>query len=249
VPTQPRTTDPHIAPAPQGAPVASYVDLTSALGNPFGARVALARFNRPFQSAEEWLAAARGSLNAAEAEGLARVEGRSPARRQEWLLGRLAAKRALSELMNGSAAGLSVVSNAEGRPIVASANGAAPNVSITHKNGIAVAAASAGPVGVDIESLGALRDPDAFAERVLSADERAYALSTGDPDSAVVVFWSLKEAASKALLAPFVGQEALFSVQTINPSARRARVLYANRAADLTYIVRDGYVCAVAAES
>ncbi|MEQ1929784.1 MAG: beta-ketoacyl synthase N-terminal-like domain-containing protein [Parvularculaceae bacterium] len=236
-------------PAPR-LPAPSYRDLTADLGSAFGARVALARFDRAFQSTEEWLAAAHALLTPEEIEGpLARIAERQPARRQEWLLGRLAAKRAIAALANG-AGPASILSDSESRPVVRLAGSAvAPFVSITHKNGLAVAAAAPAPIGVDLESLASLRDPDIFADRVLTADERAFADGADDLASTVVVFWSLKEAASKALAAPFVGQERLFAVEAINPSAQRARIAFEARAADAAYMVKDGYVCALAAVS
>jgi acyl transferase domain-containing protein len=236
------------APAAPGGAEPIYADLTPQIGGAFGARVALARLGRTFQSTEEWLNAARARLNERELDdAAARLADRAPLRRQEWLLGRLAAKRAIAELTGLPAAEISILSDGEGRPMAALACGAhAPFLSITHKNGVAIAAAATNPIGVDLESLRSVRDPSLFAERVLTADERAFVDSSGDADRAVVLFWSLKEAAAKALAAPFVGQEFLFAVEAINPGERRARVAFRSRRAELCYLVREELVCALA---
>lgn len=249
LPVQPQPSGPPASRAQQ--PEVSLQDFTSQIGETFGARMVLARLSRPFQSVEEWAAAARAGLTAAEIEGpAASIIARSPARRQEWLLGRLAAKRAIGMLMNGAGSTASILMDSEGRPLVRmDGAGAAPFISITHKDGFAIAAAAHQPIGVDVENLAVLRDAALFAERVLTDDERAFMDSSDDADSAVVVLWSLKEAAAKALGALFVGQERAFCVDAINPGARRARVLFEDRSAELAYVISGGFVCAIGAAS
>jgi acyl transferase domain-containing protein len=238
------------APPPQAASLPPRVlrrDMSSEFSVFESARLALARFDRPFRSGDELMAAARAALTVAELDGpFAGLSERAAGRRQEWLLGRIAAKEAVRALMNGSLTETpAILSDAEGRPIVGQGSGQ-PYLSISHKNGFAIAAAAHHPVGVDIESLSALRDPDLFADRVLTDDERAFVDASDDMESAVVVFWSLKEAAAKALAAPFVGQERLFTVDAINPATRQARVRFEDQAASLAWLQRDGFVCAVA---
>jgi phosphopantetheine--protein transferase-like protein len=218
-------------------------ELTELVRAPAGAVVVLAKSDRIPDAPEiDLLAAER--LTPEELDGpFAELASRSSARRFEWLLGRIAAKEAVLLLTKGDR-NACVLSDPEGRPVVRRrSSDASLFVSITHKNGQAVAAAAFAPIGVDLEQLRAVQDVDAFAQRVLTDDERAYAELTGEMEDVSIVFWSMKEAAAKASGALFVGQERAFSVDAINSAERRASVRFENRLADVSYVVDGGYVC------
>lgn len=139
-------------------------------------------------------------------------------RRDDWLLGRAAAKQALRALCRalGQPApdylAFSVESAASGAPRVAGLD-PEPALSLTHGHGQAAAwARPAGPagglVGVDLERI--KPRPGGTLRFYLHPHERAWleALDPGRPkevaprDVAAIVCWALKEAAFKALQPP-----------------------------------------------
>ena len=125
---------------------------------------------------------------------------RDPVRRREWLLGRIAAKRAVGALAHvGESHRIEVRVDRRGAPSarIRRTDGSKDRVryaiSITHCDGHAVAAASrTARVGVDLER------PRAFTRKYvryfLTPRERAL-LETCDP----TVLWTVKEAAWKAI--------------------------------------------------
>jgi acyl transferase domain-containing protein/phosphopantetheinyl transferase (holo-ACP synthase) len=141
-------------------------------------------------------------------------ESLSPAnRRREWLLGRIVAKDAVRELalkISGNqlcAADIEIYSDGYGKPFIAEFYSGdtdlSMHISITHKNGTAIAIASEAMdsvgIGVDLEV--ANTREQGFEDLVLNEDERkrfATALS-GNRDLVLTKIWSAKEAASKAL--------------------------------------------------
>jgi hypothetical protein len=101
-------------------------------------------------SVERAPAPRRESLSAGERRELERVQVRGP-RRDEWIAGRLAARRALERRLGGRARDVSVVVDPDGAPRVV--GGAAPlAISLSHDAGrVAVALApGAGRVAVDL---------------------------------------------------------------------------------------------------
>lgn len=139
-------------------------------------------------------------------------------RRDDWLLGRAAAKEALRELCRR--AGLpepgylevTIESAASGAPRVAGLD-PEPALSLTHGHGRAAAwarpaGAAGGLVGVDLEKI--KPRPAGTLRFYLHPHERAWleALDAGQPkevaprDVAAIVCWALKEAAFKALQPP-----------------------------------------------
>jgi acyl transferase domain-containing protein/NAD(P)-dependent dehydrogenase (short-subunit alcohol dehydrogenase family)/phosphopantetheinyl transferase len=123
---------------------------------------------------------------------LAELRGRGTERRvADRVAGRIAAKRALSLLTGVPPLGLRIDNDPLGAPVV---TGAPAQVSISHRGGHAVAVASSGPIGVDLE-LVAPR-PASFLADWLTDGERA---RCGDDPLRVNLCWAAKEAVSKCL--------------------------------------------------
>jgi phosphopantetheinyl transferase len=132
----------------------------------------------------------------------AEYEALRPMAQRQWLAGRIAAKDAVRQWMWTHGSGplfpveIQVANEQTGRPVV---RGACPedlNISIAHKNDLAVALAGAGrAVGIDIEHV-APRDAG-FEAIAFTAREREM-LPAIDRDEWIARFWSAKEAAAKA---------------------------------------------------
>ncbi|MFD3556662.1 beta-ketoacyl synthase N-terminal-like domain-containing protein [Streptomyces goshikiensis] len=147
----------------------------------------------------------RRYLGAAERAAYERL---APRARAPWLLGRIAAKDALRQLLWDGGAGpvfpveVPVGNDPSGRPVVGGALAAGVRLSIAHKDRLAVAIADPGRrVGIDVEPVTA--DPDALIRVALTPDELRLAEelaardATGLP-AALTALWCAKEAAAKA---------------------------------------------------
>ncbi len=137
-------------------------------------------------------------------------DARNPNVQRTWLLGRIAAKDAVRDLLwrTGSSdrvfpVEVTVSNDAEGAPHVTSPDGSDVRVSIAHTGGFGVAIAARGlDVGIDIERI---EDrPDSFELAALSKKERARFEALPDIDRQSVRdveltrWWAAKEAAAKA---------------------------------------------------
>lgn len=134
-------------------------------------------------------------------------------RRHNWLLGRLAAKQAVRDLLlrlkgvHACLADIEIQTEKDGRPKVAGACiqnlGWTPLLSISHKDGYAICLTAslqaAQSVGIDVEEVIA-RDTD-FVELTLTSKELLQFDSVTDDqrDLTITQFWSAKEALGKAL--------------------------------------------------
>ncbi|MFD9407654.1 beta-ketoacyl synthase N-terminal-like domain-containing protein [Streptomyces sp. NPDC059989] len=147
----------------------------------------------------------RRYLGAAERAAYERL---SPRARAPWLLGRIAAKDALRQLLWDGGAGpvfpaeVPIGNDPAGRPVAEGPLARGHRLSIAHKDRIAVALAHPDrAVGIDVEPVTA--DPDALIRIALGPDELrlAEALAarkgTGLP-AALTALWCAKEAAAKA---------------------------------------------------
>ncbi|MFW6058465.1 MAG: 4'-phosphopantetheinyl transferase superfamily protein, partial [Persicimonas sp.] len=146
---------------------------------------------------------------------------KSETRRGEWLAARVAAKDLVScHLRNfygvrPALADVVIAKDEHGAPFIELrgeateqlADALLPNITITHSNGVAIAA-MAGPgkssrVGIDLELIE--RRADSFAENYFSAEERALELPDSKAPASeqrsvlLTTLWSIKEAVSKAL--------------------------------------------------
>jgi acyl transferase domain-containing protein/phosphopantetheinyl transferase (holo-ACP synthase) len=137
-------------------------------------------------------------------------DARNPNVQRTWLLGRIAAKDAVRDLLwrTGTEGRIfpvevAVSNDAEGAPLVTSPDGRDVRVSISHTGGFGVAiAAHEVPVGIDVERI---EDrPDSFELAALSKKERARFEALPDIDRQstrdveLTRWWAAKEAAAKA---------------------------------------------------
>jgi phosphopantetheinyl transferase len=125
-----------------------------------------------------------------------------PKRADEWRAGRLAAKKAVVETHPGlGPLDVEVVADSEsGRPrLVIQGQESALWLSISHRSGLAVAALSPGPVGVDLETI---EDRErSFLEEAFNVGELKAMLDAtdggADPRMFAACMWAAKEAALK----------------------------------------------------
>lgn len=163
----------------------------------------------------------RNVLGGAERETYAALP---PKRRRAWLLGRIAAKDAVRQVLWAEEEGeiypaeLAIDTDRAGRPVVRGVHGRAVGeltVSIAHRGALGVAIARRGPCGIDVE---------AVADRPRSAVEAACSAAeltvldevverTGE-DTAwwFTRFWAAKEAVAKACGTGLSGQPERFRV-------------------------------------
>ncbi|MEA3166567.1 MAG: hypothetical protein QOJ26_1439, partial [Thermoplasmata archaeon] len=127
---------------------------------------------------------------------------KAPKRADEWRAGRLAAKKAVVETHPGvGPLDVEVVADsASGRPrLVIQGQESALWLSISHRSGLAIAALSPGPVGVDLETV---EDRErSFLEEAFNVGELKAMLEAADGGADPRVFaacmWAAKEAALK----------------------------------------------------
>nr|APD71839.1 type I polyketide synthase 1 [Streptomyces sp.] len=136
-------------------------------------------------------------------------EQRPPRARSAWLLGRIAAKDAVRQLLWDEGAGplfpveVQVGNDAEGRPRAQGPFAAGLRLSLAHKDRVAVAYAHPGhAVGIDVEAV--TDDPAALSRIALTVDERRLAEELAARDGcgraqALTALWCAKEAAAKAV--------------------------------------------------
>ncbi|TQK50417.1 acyl transferase domain-containing protein [Streptomyces sp. SLBN-118] len=147
----------------------------------------------------------RRYLGAAER---AAYEQRPPRARAPWLLGRIAAKDAVRQLLWDAGAGplfpveVQVGNDASGRPRAEGPLAAGLQLSLAHKDRLAVAYAHPSQaVGIDIETV--TDDPEALSRIALTPDERELAAQFAAREGcgraqALTALWCAKEAAAKA---------------------------------------------------
>ena len=116
-------------------------------------------------------------------------------RRNQFILGRQAARGLLSILLHEEPAAVPLFSAPDGGVDV----GRAPYcVAIAHTGSVAVALAGPAPVGIDIEPIRARKE--GLLQRVLSAGEQEMIQNLPlDPQRKVLLAWTAKEATLKAL--------------------------------------------------
>ncbi|MEO6628069.1 MAG: 4'-phosphopantetheinyl transferase superfamily protein, partial [Aquihabitans sp.] len=146
-------------------------------------------------------------------------DGRNPNVQRTWLLGRIAAKDAVRDLLAEPDAPLSypvevqVSNDANGRPSIVVAGNPDVRVSIAHTAGLGVAMAAIGvDVGIDVELVE--HRPGSFeaagftdAERLLMGE-----IASADRNREITRWWSAKEAAAKAAGTGMQGRPADFEV-------------------------------------
>jgi 4'-phosphopantetheinyl transferase len=128
---------------------------------------------------------------------------RFPAKREGFLLGRLAAKRALGALLGEpDMRQIEIHSGIYGQPLVRHPRAGMVDVTVSHSHGLAVALAFGAeyPMGIDLETVSAVSAATILGELEASPAEYAW-LATGalDEATACCVLWTAREALGKAL--------------------------------------------------
>ncbi len=165
------------------------------------ARVHLVRVQaRDVAPGEAWLTDAEQTV----AEGF-----RVPGRLADWRLGRWAAKHAVMACAAGEGIqvgppDIEVLAQPGGAPAARIMNGCVgvrAKVSISHRGGVGLAAASLAEIAVGCDVERVERRSDAFVADYFTPCEREWisGLAAPDRDAAVMLTWSAKEAALKAL--------------------------------------------------
>jgi 4'-phosphopantetheinyl transferase len=118
-------------------------------------------------------------------------------RADEWRAGRLAAKRAVCATHPGLAPrDVEVRGDEAGKPHVFVAGQQSPlHLSLTHRDGLAIAALSPHPVGIDLETIEAREQ--SFLETAFAVPELKVLLASPDANTDVACMWAAKEAALK----------------------------------------------------
>ncbi|MSQ49132.1 MAG: 4'-phosphopantetheinyl transferase superfamily protein [Betaproteobacteria bacterium] len=125
------------------------------------------------------------------------------AKKQAFLLGRLAAKRALGALLlEPDLRQIEIRSGIYGQPLVHHPRAGSAQVSVSHSQGLAVALAFPAevPMGIDLETVSAVAAETIISALEASAPELAW-LATAGVDQAIAycVLWTAREALGKAL--------------------------------------------------
>jgi phosphopantetheinyl transferase len=125
------------------------------------------------------------------------------AKQESFLLGRLAAKRALGALLaEPDLRRIEIRAGIYGQPIVEHPRAGAAEVSVSHSHGLAVALAFPAefPMGIDLETVSAGSAGTILGELQASPPELTWLVSSGvDEATACLVLWTAREALGKAL--------------------------------------------------
>ena len=159
-------------------------------------------------------------------------EYRFPAKREGFLLGRLAAKRALGALLEEpDLRRIEIRSGIYGQPLVDHPRAGSTEITVSHSQGRAVALAfpAAYPMGIDLETLSAISAPTILGELEASPAELAWLATGGVAEAAACgVLWTAREALGKALktgLNSPLGILALTGIQAAGEQAWASRYL------------------------
>jgi 4'-phosphopantetheinyl transferase len=125
------------------------------------------------------------------------------AKKDSFLLGRLAAKRALGALINEpDLRRIEIRAGVYGQPLIEHPRAGRADVAVSHSHGLAVALAfpAAYPMGIDLETVAAASAATILGEMQASPAELAWLVSSGvDEATACFVLWTAREALGKAL--------------------------------------------------
>ena len=159
-------------------------------------------------------------------------EFRFPAKREGFLLGRLAAKRALGALLKEpDLRRIEIRSGIYGQPLVDHPRAGSAEVTLSHSHGRAVALAYPAeyPMGIDLETLASISAPTILGELEASPAELTWLATGGVAEAAACgVLWTAREALGKALrigLNSPLGILALTEIQAAGEQAWASRYL------------------------
>ncbi|MEK6985341.1 MAG: SDR family NAD(P)-dependent oxidoreductase [Candidatus Thermoplasmatota archaeon] len=176
-----------------------------------------------------------------------RIHGAFPVakRADEWRAGRLAAKQVAVDTHPGtSLRDFEVRGDDKGKPrLFLEGSDTGLQLSITHRDGLALAALSDAPIGIDLETVE--ERPQAFLEEAFSVNELRHLLSAADAKAEVACMWAAKEAALKRA---GVGLKAdLRAHQVIPDGSGGATVEGPTGRVGVRFFMLDGKVLAVSA--
>jgi 4'-phosphopantetheinyl transferase len=139
--------------------------------------------------ADETLASYAAWLDASERERLPRFQ--RPARRRQFLAGRVLARLALGQALAVDPSLIRLQDRPGSAPLLVSPFAPAAGFSISHSGRwVACAVSASSKLGLDIERVDAGRDIDALAAQAFDADQQAW-LAARPPQSRVRDFYSL----------------------------------------------------------
>ncbi|WP_372603475.1 acyltransferase domain-containing protein, partial [Actibacterium sp.] len=157
------------------------------------------------------------------------------ARREDWLVGRIALKEATRAWIDRHygllllPADIEIGVTPDGKPFATgaglSALGPMPELSLTHTGGqaLAVAAAPGVSVGIDMERVGRISTPDLMAGAFSDA-EQAIALAGEATDERAMRVWCAKEAAAKMIGVGLTARPRRFALRTLDVAGNQAIV-------------------------
>ena len=165
------------------------------------------------------------------------IAGRPHRRQKEWLLGRVAAKKAV-QLWFARARDtrprmdqIEILYGENNKPLISvlgttGERGNPPHISLSHVDGLAVAVSSAGTVGIDLESAARIKSPEGVARLTFCDAERDILRQRFGENSAeaTALLWSIKEAAAKLTGTGLLGREQAVRLLDLADDARSARV-------------------------
>ena len=165
------------------------------------------------------------------------------AKREGYLLGRLAAKRALGALLaEPDLQQIEIRAGVYGQPLVRHPRAGTAEVTVSHSHGLAVALAYPAeyPMGIDLETIAAVAAQVVIGELEASPPELTW-LATGGVDAATAccVLWTAREALGKALkigLNSPLGMLALTEIQATGENSWSGRYLNFPRCQCLSWI-------------
>ncbi|MED5619068.1 polyketide synthase [Ideonella sp. BN130291] len=182
-------------------------------------------------------------------------------RRREWLFGRAALKEAVRAWVHQQTGHLLyptdiwVRHDQQGAPVVGGLWTdtliAAPQVSLSHNANACLVALAAPdqPVGVDLEELGRIRQPELLVESLADAERPLVAGLHGEAlDERLLRLWCAKEAASKCLGIGLQGQPSGFVVERADAGFEKLVVRHAMGAVETRVVRRDRSIVAVASQ-
>nr|AAY00051.1 phosphopantetheinyltransferase [uncultured bacterial symbiont of Discodermia dissoluta] len=139
-------------------------------------------------------------------------------RRTSFLLGRYAAKKALSSYFDESdLSTIAVLSGVFGQPVVHYLSSSCPIVTISHASQAACAIASPDvhPMGLDLESIDAAKSEAIKSQ--MTSDELGFLLgSTASDITGLTMMWSAKEALSKILMCGLMCPFELLAIRSLS---------------------------------
>jgi 4'-phosphopantetheinyl transferase len=144
---------------------------------------------------------------------------RFPLRRNSFLLGRYAAKEALTACLEHSdSSRIEIVKGIFEQPIVVPDRGRSAELSLSHSAGTAVAVACAvgHPIGVDLEFIQTGKS-DFLDSCFTPQDERLMGTISQPPNVSRFILWSMKEALSKVLRCGLMTPFQVFELSSLSP--------------------------------